>query len=215
MQQFLAQVESEVEVDEIADEDLTSEQLLEKLERLEKLQELQSTNQDKLTTIDQSSHSADVRRALERNPDISKERTNLLQGWSDVSFTLKDKIALMRRRAEMVRDMEGVVREAEEGVACYRSYLDTPLPPSVLLAERHEALLEEGVSAIGSEERVRKDHTHFYGSQAKLFTFFLPSPSHLSLYHLLPLSPISHPLPPPPSHPLSVVITRLLPISSG
>lgn len=149
MQQFLAQVVTEVEEDEIAEEDLTSEQLLEKLERLERLQELQSTNQDNLTTIDQSSHSADVLRALERNPDISKERTNLLQGWSNVSFTLKDKIALMRRRAEMVQGLERVVREAEEGVAHYRSHLDTPLPPSVLLAQRHATILEEGVRGQG------------------------------------------------------------------
>lgn len=147
VQEFLAKVETEVEEGgEMADEDLTSEQLLEKLERLEKLQALQSSNQGVVATIDQSSQGADVQRALERNPDISKERTNLLQGWSNSSSTLKDKIAVMRHRAEMARDLEGVVRRAEEGVACYRTHLDASLPPSVLLAERQQEILEEGVS---------------------------------------------------------------------
>jgi hypothetical protein len=145
VQQFLAEVETEVKDSEIPEDELTSEQLLEKLERLERLQALQSTNQSKVATIDQSSHSADVQRALERNPDISKERSNLLQGWSDVSFTLKDQITVMRHRMKMVQDLEGGLRDAEEGVACYRSHLDTPLPSSVLLAQGHSAILEEGV----------------------------------------------------------------------
>ena len=146
VQEFLEQVECEVEDDGIAEEDLTSDQLLEKLERLEKLQELQSSNQGVVQTIDQSSHSADVQRALEKNPDISKERTNLLQGWSSVSSTLKDRIVVMKRKALMVKGLEGVVRAAEEGVAHYRMHLETPLPPSVLLAQRHRDIMTEGVS---------------------------------------------------------------------
>ena len=38
------------------------------------------SNRDKLSTIDQAMESEDVKAALERNPDISKERSNLLQG---------------------------------------------------------------------------------------------------------------------------------------
>ena len=46
----------------------------------QELQQLQQTNRDKLSTISQSVESAEVRAALEKNPDISKERSNLLQG---------------------------------------------------------------------------------------------------------------------------------------
>ena len=146
MQEFLEQVNSEVEVGgEEEEEELTSDQLLEKLERLEQLQELQTSNEGRIQTIDNSSHSEDVQRALERNPDISKERTNLIQGWSNVSTTLKDKIAMMKRKAQMLKVLERLLGSAEEGVAKYKRYLDEPLPPSVLLAERSEGILNEGV----------------------------------------------------------------------
>ena len=132
-------------MDEEAEEELTSDQLLEQLERLEQLQALQSSNEDKVQTIDQSSHSADVQRALERNPDISKERTNLLQGWTSVSSTLKDRITVMKRKAEMVKDLEQAMWQVEENVRRYKEYLDTPLPPSVLLAGKHRQISDEGV----------------------------------------------------------------------
>lgn len=48
VQELLEQVGNEVVEDEEAEEELTSEQLLEKLERLEQLQQLQSSNQDKV-----------------------------------------------------------------------------------------------------------------------------------------------------------------------
>ena len=147
VQEFLEKVESEVvEGGQEEDETLTSDQLLEKLERLENLQALQTSNESRIQTIDQSSYSADVQRALEKNPDISKERTNLIQGWSNVSFTLKDKIALMKRKAEVLKVLEGIQRQAEEGVAGYKGHVDTPLPPSVLLAGRSDAMLREAVS---------------------------------------------------------------------
>ncbi len=146
VQEFLAQVNSEVEVGgEEEEEELTSDQLLEKLERLERLQAMQTSNEGRIQTIDQSSHSADVQRALERNPDISKERTNLIQGWSNVSTTLKDKIVMMKRKAEMLKVLERLLRGSEEGVARYKGHLDMPLPPSVLLVERSDAILSEGV----------------------------------------------------------------------
>ena len=47
---------------------------------LQALQEMQSSNEDKVSSIDQSADNEDVKKALEKNPDISKERTNLLQG---------------------------------------------------------------------------------------------------------------------------------------
>ena len=78
MQEFLEQAEGEVE-EELA-EDLSAEELLQKLERLEALHEMQMHNEDKVATIDESAESEDVKKALEKNPDISKERSNLLQG---------------------------------------------------------------------------------------------------------------------------------------
>ena len=43
---------------------------------------MQTSNADKVSTIDQSAESEDVKKALESNPDISKERDNLLHGVS-------------------------------------------------------------------------------------------------------------------------------------
>jgi len=78
VQEFLEQAEGEVE-EELA-EDLSAEELQQKLERLEALHEMQMHNEDKVTTIDESADSEEVKKALEKNPDISKERSNLLQG---------------------------------------------------------------------------------------------------------------------------------------
>ena len=62
--------------------DLTSEELLDCLEKLESLQYLKTSNEDKDQTIDQSAHDEDMQRALEKNPDISKEQSNLEEeGW--------------------------------------------------------------------------------------------------------------------------------------
>ena len=79
VQEFLDHVKEEEQDGGEAWDDLSSEELLERLEKLESLRELQSSNEDKVQTIDQSARSEDVQRALEKNPDISKERTNLLQ----------------------------------------------------------------------------------------------------------------------------------------
>ena len=46
----------------------------------QELQLLQFSNREKLSTINQSVESLEVQAALEMNPDISKERSNLLQG---------------------------------------------------------------------------------------------------------------------------------------
>ena len=78
VQEFLTAVEGEVE-EEITD-DMTADQLLEKLERLEMLQQTQSSREGEVKAIDQSADSEEVKKALQKNPDISKERNNLLQG---------------------------------------------------------------------------------------------------------------------------------------
>lgn len=78
VQEFLTAVEGEVE-EEISEE-MTADQLLEKLGRLELLQDTQSQKEGEVQAIDQSADSEEVKKALKRNPDISKERNNLLQG---------------------------------------------------------------------------------------------------------------------------------------
>ena len=144
VQEFLVQVKEE-ENDDILD-NLTSEELLERLERLETLQDLKSSNENNVMTIDQSARDADVQRALEKNPDISKERTNLLQGWSNVSGSLVGRITIMRRRAEMVQCLERAVMVCEDSMVCYRDYVDLPLPPSVVLDSLEKSLMEKMVT---------------------------------------------------------------------
>ena len=79
VQMILDQVKEEDEQDGgVSCDDLTSEELLDCLE-LESLQHLKMSNEDKVQTIDQSTHDEDMQGALEKNPDISKERSNLLQ----------------------------------------------------------------------------------------------------------------------------------------
>ena len=85
VQEFLVQAEEEVE-EEMA-EDLSAGELQEKLKRLESLQQLQLCNEDKVTTIERSAESEEVRKALQKNPDISKERSNLLQGGQGTHLT--------------------------------------------------------------------------------------------------------------------------------
>jgi hypothetical protein len=78
VQEFLSAVEGEVE--EEVNEEMSADQLLEKLERLEMLQETQSQKEGEVQAIDRSADSEEVKKALKSNPDISKERNNLLQG---------------------------------------------------------------------------------------------------------------------------------------
>ena len=55
----------------------------------QELQRLQQSNRDKLSTINQSVESPEVQAALQRNPDISKERSNLLQGMREEVISCK------------------------------------------------------------------------------------------------------------------------------
>ena len=147
VQMFLEEVKREEEEGEDYLDNLSSEELLERLDRLENLQALQSSNENNVRTIDQSTENVDVQRALEKNPDISKERTNLLQGWSSVSGSLQGRIAVMRMKAKMVQDLEKACRACEESVGGYHDYLEVVLPPSVLLVETNKELVDGVVRA--------------------------------------------------------------------
>ena len=71
---------------------MTADQLLEKLERLEMLQQTQSQKEGEVKAIDRSADSEEVKKALQKNPDISKERNNLLKGKDVIllSYNLKN-----------------------------------------------------------------------------------------------------------------------------
>ena len=64
VQEFLVQAVEEVE-GEMA-EDLSAGELQEKLKRLESLQELRLCNEDKVTTIERSAESEEVKKALQK-----------------------------------------------------------------------------------------------------------------------------------------------------
>ena len=80
-------MQAEEEVEGEMAEDLSAGELQEKLKRLESLQELRLCNEDKVTTIERSAESEEVKKALQKNPDISKERSNLLQGGGHIPHT--------------------------------------------------------------------------------------------------------------------------------
>ena len=102
VQEFLSAVEGEVE-EEISEE-MTADQLLEKLERLEMLQQTQSQKEGEVLAIDRSAESEEVKRALKKNPDISKERNNLLQGEKGLGLAVKFAIGRLYGTKKNSRD---------------------------------------------------------------------------------------------------------------
>jgi len=47
-----------------------------------------------------------------------------------------------RKKAELVKRLEQVSKEMDDDVRVYQDFLDTPLPPSVLLVHTYKDLLE-------------------------------------------------------------------------
>ena len=62
------------------------------------LQQTQSQKEGEVLAIDRSAESEEVKRALKKNPDISKERNNLLQGEKGLGLagTVAVKFAIVR-----------------------------------------------------------------------------------------------------------------------
>ena len=63
-----------------------------------------------------------------------------------MSGSLSERIMVTRKKAEIVQKLERVTSDFEESARLYQEYLDTPLPPSVLLAKSYKELQEELVS---------------------------------------------------------------------
>ncbi len=102
---------------------------------------MQSSNEDKVSTIDQSTENKEIQRALANNPDISKERTNLLQGWSNMSSALRLRIETMKKKVKVVGDVEEALGGFREAVEAYGGCVKGELPcPPVLEAQQEEML---------------------------------------------------------------------------
>ena len=63
-----------------------------------------------------------------------------------MSEALTQRIAAMKMRAEMMREMEGALGRMCEGVRELREEVDKPLPPSPLLEASREEILQRQVS---------------------------------------------------------------------
>ena len=66
-----------------------------------------------------------------------------------MSEALTARIAAMKVRAEMMREMEGALGRVCEGVRELREEVDKPLPPSPLLEASQEEILQRQVSGEG------------------------------------------------------------------
>ena len=66
-----------------------------------------------------------------------------------MSEALVQKIAAMKARADMLREVEGALGRVCECVREFCEEVEKPLPPSPLLATSHEALLQRQVSGEG------------------------------------------------------------------
>ncbi len=106
------------------------------------LQEMQSSNEGKVSTIDRSTDNHEVQQALANNPDISKERTNLLQGWSSMSSVLKTRIESMKRKARVAADVEEALGRCKDALSEYGNCVGVELPSSPAMEARQQEMLE-------------------------------------------------------------------------
>ncbi|XP_019856696.1 PREDICTED: dystonin-like [Amphimedon queenslandica] len=145
VQEFLDVIAQEIddEGEEEEEEELTGEELLEKLKRLEELQDEQEAKADNVSVIDKSAESKEIQEALAKNPDISRERNNLMQGWSSASVRLSDKLVMMRLRADLTLGFEKHSRACHTTLESYETHLSLPLPPSPLLVRLHNEWRQE------------------------------------------------------------------------
>ena len=128
-----------------------------------------------IAVIDQSAEDEEIKKALEKNPDISHERSNLLKGlliyavhvclygyntavilcnlwlghiftgWNRSSSLLSQKLAIMKLRAEMTQQLEGCICCCRDAQHCYQALVSTPLPASPVLVNTHIETLEQEV----------------------------------------------------------------------
>ena len=63
-----------------------------------------------------------------------------------MSDSLKVRISMMKQKAHMVSELESLLKSCEQGLSEYRKLLETPLPPSVLLATAGPDIRQRTVS---------------------------------------------------------------------
>jgi hypothetical protein len=157
VQDFLDAIANEInddeEEEEGEDEELTGEELMKKLEYLESLQDQQATKEVHLETIDKSAENQEVQKALQNNPDILKERDNLLQGWNKASIRLSDKVVTMRLKAEMTLKLEKAIQNCTLALDRYQNHIALQLPPTPSLIKIHDKLIQD-------EDVLAKDYNH-------------------------------------------------------
>ena len=69
----------------------------------------------------------------------------LSTGWSNSSSLLTQRLAAVKLRTEMMKQMEEAIHASQEAQRHYQSLLSTPLPPSPLLADTHRDILGKEV----------------------------------------------------------------------
>ena len=70
-----------------------------------------------------------------------------IQGWSNVSGSLSERIMVTRKKVELVQCLKYSSKEMDDSVRVYQDFLDMPLPQSVL-AHSYKELLEKLVCAL-------------------------------------------------------------------
>ena len=180
VQEFLVQAEEEVE-EEMA-EDLSAGELQEKLKRLESLQELRLCNEDKVTTIERSAESEEVKKALQKNPDISKERSNLLQGGEHTPQTHTP--------------------SPMHSSPCYSTILP---PPTLTHTTSHSSHTHTTSHSSHTHTTSHSSHTHTTSHSSHTHTHIpLLTHTHTTFHSSHPPStPHAHTLPPPTPHTLT------------
>ena len=66
-----------------------------------------------------------------------------------MSLALTQRIAAMKRKAEMVTEVEGALGRAGEGMRVFREMVGMALPPPPKLEEREGEIMEEQVRGEG------------------------------------------------------------------
>ena len=66
-----------------------------------------------------------------------------IQGWNNVSGSLSERIMVMKKKMELIQHLEHASKEMDDSVRVYQDFLETPLPPSVVLAHSYKELLEK------------------------------------------------------------------------
>ena len=68
-------------------------------------------------------------------------------------MSLSERIMVTGKKVELVQNLKHASKEIDDSVRVYQDSLDTPLPPSVLLAHSYKELLEKLVCVLHVYEK--------------------------------------------------------------